>query len=99
MIAIDNGTGEIKAMVGGYSFEDSKFNRVTQAVRQVWQLVQAVRLHGRHRKRFLAFDTIVDAPFTTISGGQSYSPHNYDEKFEGTITLRRALAGSRNVRR
>ncbi len=43
------------------------------------------------------FDTIVDAPFTTISGGQVYSPHNYDEKFEGTITLRRALAGSRNV--
>jgi penicillin-binding protein 1A len=43
------------------------------------------------------FDTIVDAPFSTISGGQVYSPHNYDEKFEGTITLRRALAGSRNV--
>jgi len=36
-------------------------------------------------------------PFTAISGGQPYSPHNYDEKFEGTITLRRALAGSRNV--
>src|SRR6266568_3221108 len=43
------------------------------------------------------FDTIVDLPFTTISGGQPYSPHNYDERFEGTITLRRALAGSRNV--
>src|SRR5262249_35701688 len=43
------------------------------------------------------FDTILDAPFTTISGGQPYSPRNYDEKFEGTITLRRALAGSRNV--
>jgi penicillin-binding protein 1A len=43
------------------------------------------------------FDTIVDTPFTTISGGQPYSPRNYDEKFEGTITLRRALAGSRNV--
>jgi penicillin-binding protein 1A len=43
------------------------------------------------------FDTIVDAPFTVTSGGQAYSPHNYDEKFEGTITLRRALAGSRNV--
>jgi penicillin-binding protein 1A len=39
----------------------------------------------------------VDAPFTTVSGGQPYSPQNYDEKFEGTITLRRALAGSRNV--
>jgi penicillin-binding protein 1A len=39
----------------------------------------------------------VDTPFTTISGGQPYSPRNYDERFEGTITLRRALAGSRNV--
>jgi penicillin-binding protein 1A len=43
------------------------------------------------------FDTILDAPFTAISGGQPYSPRNYDEKFEGNITLRRALAGSRNV--
>jgi penicillin-binding protein 1A len=43
------------------------------------------------------FDTIVDLPFTVISGGKPYSPHNYDEKFEGTITLRRALAGSRNI--
>ena len=34
---------------------------------------------------------------TTMSGGQPYSPHNYDEKFEGVITLRRALDGSRNV--
>jgi penicillin-binding protein 1A len=39
----------------------------------------------------------VDTPFTVISGGQPYSPRNYDEKYEGTITLRRALAGSRNV--
>ena len=40
---------------------------------------------------------IRDRPYTTISGGQVYAPHNYDEKFEGLITLRRALAGSRNV--
>ena len=46
---------------------------------------------------FTPFDTILDAPFTTMSGGQPYSPHNYDEKFEGVITLRRALDGSRNV--
>jgi len=50
-----------------------------------------------HLKRINPFDTILDAPFTVISGGQPYSPKNYDEKFEGTITLRRALAGSRNV--
>ena len=46
---------------------------------------------------FTPFDTILDAPFTVMSGGQPYSPHNYDEKFEGVITLRRALDGSRNV--
>ena len=43
------------------------------------------------------FDTVVDEPVTFRSGGQDYSPQNYDEKFEGRITLRRALADSRNV--
>jgi penicillin-binding protein 1A len=49
------------------------------------------------QKGYSPFDTILDAPFTTVSGGEVWSPHNYDEKFEGVITLRRALAGSRNV--
>jgi penicillin-binding protein 1A len=97
MIAIDNSTGEIKAMVGGYSFEDSKFNRATQAYRQVGSSFKVYVYADAIEKGSSPFDTIVDAPFTVISGGQPYSPHNYDEKFEGTITLRRALAGSRNV--
>ena len=97
MIAIDNTTGEIKAMVGGYSFEDSKFNRATQAYRQVGSSFKPYVYSAAIEKGSSPFDTIVDAPFTVISGGQAYSPHNYDEKFEGTITLRRALAGSRNV--
>jgi penicillin-binding protein 1A len=97
MIAIDNSTGEIKAMVGGYSFEDSKFNRAVQAYRQVGSSFKVYVYTDAVEKGSSPFDTIVDSPFTTISGGQPYSPHNYDEKFEGTITLRRALAGSRNV--
>ncbi len=97
MICIDNPTGEIKAMVGGYSFEDSKFNRATQAVRQVGSSFKVYVYADALEKGYTPFDTILDAPFTTISGGQPYSPRNYDEKFEGTITLRRALAGSRNV--
>jgi len=97
MIAIDNPTGEIKAMVGGYSFEDSKFNRATQAYRQVGSSFKVYVYAAAVEKGSSPFDTIVDAPFTTMSGGQVYSPHNYDEKYEGTITLRRALAGSRNV--
>jgi penicillin-binding protein 1A len=97
MIAIDNPTGEIKAMVGGYSFEDSKFNRATQAYRQVGSSFKVYVYSAAVEKGSSPFDTIVDTPFTTMSGGQPYSPHNYDEKYEGTITLRRALAGSRNV--
>jgi penicillin-binding protein 1A len=97
MLAIDNPTGEIKAMVGGYSFEDSKFNRATQAFRQVGSSFKVYVYADALEKGSTPFDTILDAPFTVISGGQPYSPKNYDEKFEGTITLRRALAGSRNV--
>jgi penicillin-binding protein 1A len=97
LLAIDNATGEIKAMVGGYSFEDSKFNRATQAVRQVGSSFKVYVYADALEKGASPFDTIVDTPFTAISGGQPYSPRNYDERFEGTITLRRALAGSRNV--
>jgi penicillin-binding protein 1A len=97
LLAIDNPTGEIKAMIGGYSFEDSKFNRATQAFRQVGSSFKVYVYADALEKGSTPFDTIVDLPYTTVSGGQTYSPHNYDEKFEGTITLRRALAGSRNV--
>lgn len=97
LLAIDNPTGEIKAMIGGYSFEDSKFNRATQAYRQVGSSFKIYVYADALEKGATPFDTIVDMPFTAISGGQPYSPRNYDEKFEGTITLRRALAGSRNV--
>ena len=97
LVAIDNGSGEVKAMVGGYSFEDSKFNRATQAQRQVGSSFKVYVYAAALEKGFTPFDTILDAPFTVMSGGQPYSPHNYDERYEGMITLRRALAGSRNV--
>jgi penicillin-binding protein 1A len=97
IVAIDNPTGEIKAMVGGYSFDESKFNRATQAQRQVGSSFKVYVYSAALEQGFTPFDTILDAPFTTMSGGQPYSPHNYDEKFEGVITLRRALDGSRNV--
>jgi penicillin-binding protein 1A len=97
MVAIDNPSGEIKAMVGGYSFDESKFNRATQAQRQVGSSFKIYVYSAAVEQGFTPFDTILDAPYTTMSGGQPYSPHNYDEKFEGMITLRRALEGSRNV--
>src|SRR5208282_5636485 len=96
-VAIENSTGEIKAMIGGYSFEDSKFNRATQATRQVGSSFKPYLYSAAIEEGHDPFETIVDAPITLQSGGQDYSPHNYDGKFEGRITLRRALAGSRNV--
>ncbi len=97
IVVVENATGEIKAMVGGYSFDESKFNRATQALRQVGSSFKPYVYTTAIESGYSPFDTILDAPFSTLSGGQEYSPHNYDEKYEGTITLRRALAGSRNV--
>jgi penicillin-binding protein 1A len=97
LVAIDNPTGEIKAMVGGYDFTESKFNRATQAVRQTGSSFKVYVYATALEQGASPFDTIVDQPVTFRSGGQDYSPKNYDEKFEGRITLRRALADSRNV--
>src|ERR1700732_2237983 len=97
MMAIDNPTGEIKAMVGGYDFDESKFDRATQAVRQTGSSFKVYVYATAIAQGATPFDTIVDEPVTYRSGGQNYSPKNYDEKFEGRITLRRALADSRNV--
>src|SRR6266478_4557355 len=66
LLAIDNPTGEIKAMIGGYSFEDSKFNRATQAVRQVGSSFKVYVYADALERGSTPFDTIVDTPFTTI---------------------------------
>jgi penicillin-binding protein 1A len=97
LLAIDNASGEIKAMVGGYDFEDSKFNRATQALRQTGSSFKVYVYAEAMERGADPFDTVVDEPVTFHSGGQEYTPHNYDEKFEGRITLRRALADSRNI--
>jgi penicillin-binding protein 1A len=97
LVAIDNANGGIKAMVGGRDFNDSKFNRATQALRQVGSSFKPYVYTAAIDRGASPDDTVLDAPviFQTPSG--PYVPHNYDEKFEGTITLRRALAQSRNI--
>ncbi len=97
LLAIDNSTGEIKSMVGGYDFEQSKFNRATQAMRQTGSSFKVYVYTQAFEDGLTPFDTVVDEPVTYHSGSQAYSPKNYDDKFEGRITLRRALADSRNV--
>jgi penicillin-binding protein 1A len=98
LMAIDNATGDIKAMVGGRDYEESKFNRATQALRQTGSSFKPyVYTTAVEQLGIDPDDTIVDAPISFPSGGGMYTPHNYDGKFEGTITLRHALADSRNI--
>jgi penicillin-binding protein 1A len=99
VLAIDNKTGQIRAMVGGYSFERSKFNRATQAYRQVGSSFKPFVYTAAIDRGYTPVSTIVDEPvsFSTGPGQPAYSPQNYDHRFEGSITLRRALEDSRNV--
>jgi penicillin-binding protein 1A len=97
LMAIDNATGGIKAMVGGRDFNESKFDRATQALRQVGSSFKPYVYTTVIDRGGSPNDTILDEPVTFETGSGPYSPHNYDEKFEGIITLRRALAQSRNI--
>ena len=97
LMAIDNATGGIKAMVGGRDFSESKFDRATQALRQVGSSFKPYVYTTVIDRGGSPNDTILDEPVTFETGSGPYSPHNYDERFEGIITLRRALAQSRNI--
>jgi penicillin-binding protein 1A len=84
-------------MVGGRDFSESKFDRATQALRQVGSSFKPYVYTAVIDRGGSPEDTILDEPVTFESGSGPYSPHNYDEKYEGIITLRRALAQSRNI--
>src|SRR5581483_11204521 len=96
LLAMDNSTGDVKAMVGGRSFQDSKFNRATQALRQVGSSFKPYVYTTAIDDGATPDDVVLDAPITFMTASGSYTPHNYDGKYEGRITYRRALAQSRN---
>ena len=97
VLAIDNSTGEIKAMVGGYDWNESKYNRVVQAERQVGSSFKVYVYAEAITDGTSPFDTVVDSPVSYQTSSGIWAPHNYDEKFEGTISVLHALAESRNV--
>ncbi|PWT81051.1 MAG: penicillin-binding protein [Blastocatellia bacterium] len=98
LIAIDNRSGQIKAMVGGWSFSRSKFNRAVQAFRQLGSTFKPIVYTAAIDRGYTPSSILIDSPVTYQAGnGQIYSPHDYDHKFEGEITLRHALEESRNV--
>ena len=99
LVAIDNHTGQVLAMVGGYSFGRSKFNRATQAYRQMGSTVKPILYTAAIDRGLTPTTILVDEPtnFDAGAGQPTYQPRNYDRKFEGRITLRHALEQSRNI--
>ena len=99
LVAIDNRTGEILAMVGGFSFDRSKFNRATQARRQLGSIFKPIVYTTAIDRGFTPVSVFVDEPVSFEPGPNQppYAPMNYDRKFEGPVTLRRALEQSRNI--
>jgi penicillin-binding protein 1A len=98
LIAIDNHTGQIKAMVGGWNFSRSKFNRSIQAYRQLGSTFKPIVYTAAIDRGYTASSMIDDVPVTFPQPvGPAYTPANYDHQFLGPITLRYALEESRNI--
>ena len=98
LLAIENRTGRI-LVVGGYSFDRSKFNRATQAYRQLGSLFKGVLYAAAIDQGYTPTSIVQDEPVSYDVGPfqAPYQPTNYDHVYEGPITLRRALEHSRNV--
>ncbi len=97
LVALNPKTGEIISLIGGFDFRRSKFNRVTQAERQVGSnfkpfVYSAALAHG-----FTPATLINDAPLVLPSGSSVWRPSNYSGKFSGPMRLREALKLSRNT--
>ncbi len=99
ILVVDNRTGEIKAMVGGYSFARSKFNRATQALRQTGSTFKPIIYAAALENGFSPSTQIEDAPFTYRDEwtGTVWAPQNHQNDYKGPMTFRRGLEQSRNV--
>jgi penicillin-binding protein 1A len=98
-VAIEPTDGAVRALVGGFDFAASQFNRVTQAVRQPGSSFKPFLYSAALERGFTAASVIDDSPVTYYEPGtgRPWSPENYDGEFHGPTRLRQALAQSRNV--
>ena len=93
MVAIEPQTGEIRSMVGGASFKDSQFNRVTQAQRQPGSTFKAFVYTAAIASGVSPYDGYQDAPFIV----DGYKPKNYSNKYQGWVSMTNALTHSINI--
>ena len=104
LVAIDPRTGEILAFIGGRSYNQSQFNRAISARRQIGSTFKPFVYLAAFEKAaadgtgdVTPASLVVDEPTTWLYDDQEWSPRNYDGEYDGPITLRRALAMSRNI--
>jgi penicillin-binding protein 1A len=97
MMAVDNSSGEVLAMVGGRDFALSQFNRATQAQRQVGSSFKPYVYTTAIEAGAKPTDIIVDGPTTFPTPNGPYTPHNYEANYLGSMTLLNAFAESRNI--
>ncbi len=99
LIALDVDTGYVRALVGGYSFHRSQFNRALQSRRQPGSAFKPIIYSAALTQGYTPASIVYDTPivYEDKTSGVTWKPGNYSEKFYGPITLRSALAHSRNV--
>ena len=99
IVAIDPFTGDVKALVGGFNFKSSEFNRVTQAKRQPGSAFKPIVYAAALENGFAPNSIILDAPFVESQGVglKNWKPENYGKKFYGPTTLRKGIEYSRNL--
>ncbi len=99
MVAMDPRTGRVLAMVGGFSFDQSQFNRATQAYRQPGSTFKPIVYSAAIDNGYTGSTMLVDAPIEIDQGqGEIWRPENFDAgKYLGPMTLRNALRLSRNT--
>ena len=97
MMAVDNASGEVLAMVGGRDFALSQFNRATQAQRQVGSSFKPYVYTTAIENGAKPTDIIVDGPVSFSTPNGPYTPHNYEPNYKGGMTLVEAFAESRNI--
>jgi penicillin-binding protein 1A len=98
LYSVDVESGQILAMVGGYNYETSEFNRAVQAKRQMGSTFKPIIYSAALEKGYTPASIIVDSPvvFEDKENGV-WKPENYEEKFYGDTTFRQALINSRNI--
>ena len=98
LVAMEPYSGRVLAMVGGYSFSLSSFNRATQALRQPGSSIKPVVYAAALESGYTPASVVMDAPITLPgAGGQAWSPENYEGKYYGALQLRKGLELSRNA--